>query len=154
LDILTGLWKGQPFNYSGKHYKIKETSFMVPPPPVQKPRIPIWVVGAWKREKSMQRALRYDGVLPNFMGEDGKAGVPTPDAIREMRDYIKAKRGDNTPFDIVTEGATPGDNPQKAGAIVREWAEAGATWWIEALWNVPGGLDSIRQRVRQGPPRI
>jgi alkanesulfonate monooxygenase SsuD/methylene tetrahydromethanopterin reductase-like flavin-dependent oxidoreductase (luciferase family) len=154
LDILIGLWKGQPFNYNGKHYQIKETTFMPPPPPVQTPRIPIWVVGAWKREKSMRRALRYDGLLPNFIGEDGKAGAPTPDAIRAMRDYIKENRSESTPFDIVSEGKTPGDDPQKAAAIVREWAEAGSTWWIEAMWDAPGGLDSVRQRVKQGPPRI
>ena len=53
LDILTGLWKGQPFNYDGKHYKIKETTFFPPPSPVQQPRIPIWVVGAWPRMKSI-----------------------------------------------------------------------------------------------------
>ena len=47
LDILTGLWRGQPFQYAGKHYTIKETSFLPPPAPVQQPRIPIWVVGAW-----------------------------------------------------------------------------------------------------------
>ena len=28
LDILTGLWRGQPFNYDGKHYKIKETKIL------------------------------------------------------------------------------------------------------------------------------
>jgi alkanesulfonate monooxygenase SsuD/methylene tetrahydromethanopterin reductase-like flavin-dependent oxidoreductase (luciferase family) len=154
LDILTGLWKGQPFNYNGKHYKIKETNFMPPPPPVQKPRIPIWVVGAWKREKSMRRVLRYDGLLPNFIGEDGKAGAPTPDAIRDMKAYIAANRVENTPFDIVSEGKTPGDDPQKAASIVREWAEAGSTWWIEAMWDAMGDLESIRQRIRQGPPRI
>src|SRR5262249_5512171 len=54
LDILTGLWRGQPFNYDGKHYHVRETSFAPPPPPVQQPRIPIWVVGAWPRMKSMQ----------------------------------------------------------------------------------------------------
>ncbi|HEX8681220.1 MAG TPA: LLM class flavin-dependent oxidoreductase, partial [Ardenticatenaceae bacterium] len=69
LDILTGLWRGQPFNYDGKHYKVKETDFVVPPAPVQQPRIPIWVVGAWPRPKSMQRVLRYDGLLPNVMGD-------------------------------------------------------------------------------------
>src|SRR5512133_3420780 len=72
LDILTGLWRGQPFNYSGKHYTVKETSFAPPPTPVQRPRIPIWVVGAWPRMKSMQRALRYDGLLPSIMGDDSK----------------------------------------------------------------------------------
>ncbi len=45
LDIVTGLWRGQPFNYAGKHYKIKECAFQPPPPPVQQPGIPIWVVG-------------------------------------------------------------------------------------------------------------
>src|SRR5512136_2286448 len=32
LDILTGLWHGQPFSYKGKHYTIKETKFFLPPP--------------------------------------------------------------------------------------------------------------------------
>ena len=35
LDILTGLWRGQPFAYSGKHYQVQECTFMPPPPPVQ-----------------------------------------------------------------------------------------------------------------------
>lgn len=44
LDILTGLWHGQPFNYEGKHYTIKKSRFPHPAPPsVQRPRIPIWV---------------------------------------------------------------------------------------------------------------
>ena len=49
LEILTGLWKGQPFSYTGKHYTVKECKFYPPPPPVQQPRIPIWAVGAYPR---------------------------------------------------------------------------------------------------------
>src|SRR3972149_648787 len=30
LDILTGLWRGQPFTYAGKHYQVKETTFFPP----------------------------------------------------------------------------------------------------------------------------
>ena len=30
LDVLTGLWKGQPYAYEGKHYHVKPTDFMVP----------------------------------------------------------------------------------------------------------------------------
>src|SRR5690242_15276407 len=41
LEILTGLWRGQPFSFEGKHYHVKECDFMPPPPPVQQPRIPI-----------------------------------------------------------------------------------------------------------------
>src|SRR6185437_8645693 len=57
LAILTGLWSGQPFSFSGKHYHLDEMTFT--PPPIQRPRIPIWVVGAWPSERSMRRAIRY-----------------------------------------------------------------------------------------------
>jgi alkanesulfonate monooxygenase SsuD/methylene tetrahydromethanopterin reductase-like flavin-dependent oxidoreductase (luciferase family) len=153
LEILTGLWRGQPFHYQGKHYRIKETSFLPPPPPVQQPRIPIWVVGAWPRVKSMQRVLRYDGVLPNVFGEDGKIRQTAPEDIRDIRAYIDAQRTEKTPFDIVVEGETPGDNQAQATEKVRPFTEAGATWWIEAMWSAPN-LDHVRTRVQQGPPRL
>jgi len=153
LDILTGLWRGQPFSYTGKHYRIKETSFQPPPPPVQQPRIPIWVVGAWPRMKSMRRVLRYDGLLPSKMNAKGKFEEFTPDDLREMKAFIDANRTQTTPFDIVVEGTTPGDDPRKAASIVRPWAEADATWWIEALWNAPG-QEPVLARLQQGPPRF
>src|SRR6478735_6912646 len=90
LDILTGLWRGQPFSYDGKHYKIKETTFYPPPPPVQQPRIPIWAVGAWPRMKSMRRVLRCDGFLPAVMDEQGKWRDTTPDDIRAIKQYVEA----------------------------------------------------------------
>jgi alkanesulfonate monooxygenase SsuD/methylene tetrahydromethanopterin reductase-like flavin-dependent oxidoreductase (luciferase family) len=157
LDILTGLWRGQPFHYEGKHYHIKETNFFPPPPPVQQPRIPIWVVGAWPRAKSMARALRYDGLLPNVIGDDGKIREMKPDDVRAMRDYVSANRTESTPFDIVAEGRTPGDDRAAAISIVRPWADAGATWWIEALWPTPvqpTDPDGIQHRLRRGPPRV
>ena len=156
LDILTGLWRGQPFTYDGTHYKIRETSFFPPPPPVQQPRIPIWTVGAWPRMKSMQRVLRYDGLLPNVFGDDGKWREITPDDIRAMKAFVEANRSATTPFDIVMEGETPGDDHAQAAAIIRSWADAGATWWIEAMWNEPrdaAGLRAVRERILQGPPR-
>jgi len=98
LDILTGLWKGQPFSYQGKHYQIKELTFpSPPPPPVQQPRIPIWVVGAWPKPKSMNRAARWDGLLPTRITEDGKHIPPTPDDIRAMKAYITEHRTKTTP---------------------------------------------------------
>ena len=157
LDILTGLWRGQPFNYDGKHYHIKETKFYPLPPPVQQPRIPIWVVGAWPKQKSLQRVLRYDGLLPTVMNDQGQHIPPTPDLIREMTGYIAAHRTATTPFDIVVEGKTPGADPDRAAKIVRQWADAGATWWIEALWGDPAqsiDLDAVIHRIRQGPPHI
>jgi len=156
LDIVTGLWRGQPFNYDGQHYHIKETKFYPLPSPVQQPRIPIWVVGAWPKKKSMQRALRYDGLLPNVFGDDGKIREMTPDDVRAMRDYAVANQSAKTPFDIVVEGKTPGDDPDRAAEIVRGWSEVGATWWIEAMWGTdpaqPVDLNAILRRIQQGPP--
>ncbi|HET9223928.1 MAG TPA: LLM class flavin-dependent oxidoreductase [Roseiflexaceae bacterium] len=157
LDILNGLWRGQPFSYDGKHYQIKPTEFMLPPPPVQQPRIPIWTVGAWPRPKSMRRVLRCDGILPVVMSDDRQWGDVTPDAIREIRAFVEANRTEPGPFDIVMEGETPGDNADQAAAIVGGWADAGATWWLETRWELPRdaeGLKLARERVLQGPPRL
>jgi hypothetical protein len=157
LDIVTGLWRGQPFNYDSHHYHIKETKFYPLPSPVQQPRIPIWVVGAWLKKKSMQRVLRYDGLLPNVLDEQGQHIPPTHEHIREMKAYVEAQRTLTTPFDIVVEGRTPGDEIDRAAEIVRGWADAGATWWIEALWGAPDqpvDLDAVLRRIQAGPPQI
>jgi alkanesulfonate monooxygenase SsuD/methylene tetrahydromethanopterin reductase-like flavin-dependent oxidoreductase (luciferase family) len=157
LDILTGLWRGQPFSYDGKHYQIKPTEFMLPPPPVQQPRIPIWTVGAWPRPKSMRRVLRCDGILPCVIEDDGKWRDTTPDDIQAIKAFVEANRTEPGPFDIVIEGETPGDAPDQAAAIVGKWAGAGATWWLETRWELPRdaeGLKVARERVLQGPPRL
>ncbi len=146
LDILTGLWKGQPFSYDGKHYHVRPTAFFPPPPPLQQPRIPIWVVGMWPREKSMRRVARYDGLLPSVQGRE-----MTPDDLRRMIDFIEAHRSETTPFEVVMEGITPGDDPRRASEIIRPWQEAGATWWIESRWEDPDHV--VLTRLRQGPPR-
>jgi alkanesulfonate monooxygenase SsuD/methylene tetrahydromethanopterin reductase-like flavin-dependent oxidoreductase (luciferase family) len=158
LAILTGLWRGQPFRFEGKHYHVEPSDFQPPPPTVQQPRIPIWVVGAWPSLRSMGRALRYDGLLPNLLGPDGHAIMrrPDPAELREMRQYAGAHRSEPSPFDIVMEGTTPGNDPEAAAATIRPFAEAGATWWIEAMWTAPEGTDPLAaalQRLRQGPPR-
>jgi len=155
LDILTGLWRGQPFSYEGKHYQVQETDFMPPAPPVQKPRIPIWVVGAFPKPKSMQRALRYDGLIPNVFGEDGKV-VPRRVSLEEMRQikaYIDAHRQEVAPYDIVIEGETPGDDREVAWNIIKPYEQAGATWWLEARWSEEN-LEAVLERVRQGPPGL
>jgi alkanesulfonate monooxygenase SsuD/methylene tetrahydromethanopterin reductase-like flavin-dependent oxidoreductase (luciferase family) len=152
LAIITGLWSGQSFSFSGQHYRLDEMTFL--PPPVQMPRIPIWVVGAWPREHSMRRALRYDGLLPNYLPTDGSSTELTPDVIHAMRVYVDERRTLTSPFDIVCEGETPGEDLAKAAGIVRPFAEAGATWWVEAMWSAMHDLPRVRARIRQGPPRI
>jgi hypothetical protein len=151
LDIITGLWSGQQFSYEGEHYHVRGMTLL--PPPVQSPRIPIWVVGAWPRAKSMQRVLRYNGLLPNKLDQDGRLAEIAPADIQAMKTYIDEHRASDTPFDIVWEGRTPGEDREKGAAIVRKWQEAGATWWLEAMWESDATMDDVRERIEQGPPR-
>jgi len=152
LEILTGLWSGEPFSYRGEHYRLEEMTFR--PPPVQRPRIPIWVVGAWPSERSVGRALRYDGVLVAAVGGGYESPGVTPETIREIKEYVEKSRGTDGAFDIVWEGQTPGDDQDRAASIVRPFAEAGATWWIESPWTPPNEPDDLRVRIRQGPPTL
>ena len=105
----------------------------------------------------MRRVLRCDGILPDIIGDDGQRGDLAPDDLRAIGDFVASNRTETTPFDIVMEGETPGDDPTQAAAIVRKWADAGATWWIESRWQVPRdaeGLKVVRERILQGPPRL
>ncbi len=157
LEILTGLWRGQPFAYKGKHYQVQPVDFYPPPAPLQKPRIPIWVVGAWPRQKSMRRALRYDGILPNKLLPDGTHSPIRPDDIRQISAWIETHRESDTPFDIIVEGVTSSKSNNHAKKEVLPWIDAGATWWIEALWSQSGveqDLQTIRNRIKDGPPVI
>lgn len=147
LEILTGLWSGEPFSYEGEHYRLEEMTFL--PTPVQRPRVPIWVVGAWPSRKSMNRALRYDGLLAYTT----RGGV-TPDDVRAMNDYVEENREGGGAFDIVVDGETPGDDPGRAAEMVRPFAEAGATWWIESPWTPPNEPADLRRRIGQGPRRV
>jgi alkanesulfonate monooxygenase SsuD/methylene tetrahydromethanopterin reductase-like flavin-dependent oxidoreductase (luciferase family) len=153
IDILDLLYQRQPFDYDGKHYHLKLTQLDVqfyPPPPVQQPRIPLWVVGVWPRMKSMRRILKCDGLLPQKMSPEGQFEEVTPADIRAMKAYVDANRTLTTPFDIVVEGKTGGLPPAQAQAKLAEWAEAGATWWIEGMWEHSEA--EVLQRIRQGPP--
>jgi hypothetical protein len=163
LELLTLMWRGRPFRFEGKHYQIdvSPSTFHtpMPPPSIQQPRIPIWVVGAWPSRKSMARALRYDGLLPNVLGEDGKVrmGTATPEELRQMVEYAHEQRRETfagqtpPPYDIVVEGQTPGSEPERVVEIVRPYAEAGATWWLEAMWET-SNPENVLARLRQGPP--
>ena len=146
LAIMDGLWSGKPFSFSGEHYRVEEMSML--PRPAQSPRIPVWVVGVWPKMKSMRRALDWDGIIPQKYKSMERM---TPAEIQEMKQLIDERRTRTTPFDIVVGGVTPGRSRKRAVKIVRPFAEAGATWWLE---SVMASMDALRARIKQGPPRL
>jgi alkanesulfonate monooxygenase SsuD/methylene tetrahydromethanopterin reductase-like flavin-dependent oxidoreductase (luciferase family) len=153
LLILEGFWKGGAFSHRREHYQVDWQGGRWDIAPIQRPRPPIWVVGVWPSERSMRRAYAWDGVIPTRKEGDSYPSVSPDDvvAIREaaQRRHLAGGQG----FDIVIEGVTP---PDDAVAIerARAFAEAGATWWIESMWDHPGGLEAIRERIAAGPPRL
>lgn len=159
LDIMEGLWSGDMSYYKGKHYNIKnlfESEFFKRHPPpklVQIPRIPIWIVGAWPYEKSMKRAIKYEGIIPTIKNKQGQFEDITPEYIVEIKDYIQENRSKKAPFDIIVEGKSPGDNPKVSMSVIKPFAEAGATWWIESDWTTRN-LELLFKRVKQGPPSL
>ena len=151
LEILTRAWTGEPFSFSGKHYQVSEMQQQ--PGSFQQPRIPIWVVGVWPRPKSMARAFRYDGVIPQYAEDEGIISHTNPDRVRAIAAAAREQRpADAGPFDIIAEGISPADDPAAARALIAPYAEAGATWWIESRWQGET-VDSLRARILAGPAR-
>jgi alkanesulfonate monooxygenase SsuD/methylene tetrahydromethanopterin reductase-like flavin-dependent oxidoreductase (luciferase family) len=160
LELIQALWSGEPVTYEGAHYRARPAQIMLPPRPLQRPRVPIWVVGAWPRPKSMRRAARVDGWVPAHMPRDGGHRELTPELLGEGIGWLRERRASEglsmEGYDVVAEGTTPADRAA-AAEIVRPWAEAGATWWIDADWSdmEPGRVRAAAlERLRAGPPPL
>jgi hypothetical protein len=150
LDVMCGLWKGQPFEYAGTHYMVQSTEFPTIGHTVQQPRVPIWCVGALGRPKSMRRALSWDGIIPQVIDPSTEMGVrqPTLDEVATLRAEIAAHPSTANDFDIVVEGQGTEHSP-------RAYKDAGATWWIESMWGAMSEhspANAAYDRLMQGPP--
>jgi hypothetical protein len=158
IDVMTAMWSGE-LAYSGQHYQVDLRSrrdlFEVASP-WKRERVPMWVVGAWPRPRSMRRVVRCDGLLPVVMGDDGGFRATAPGDVRDMIAWLDDHGGRRPGFDVVMEGETPADDPAKAAELVAPWRDAGCTWWLEARWAMPHHGDDrmreVRQRLEGGPP--
>lgn len=151
LAILDLAWRGEPFSYAGTHHRVEDLVFR--PRPVQRPRVPVWVVGAWPSTRSMNRALRWDGVLPQPMGGPGEP--VTPQMVADIRALAAERREDGgAGFDVVVEGVLR-EGDAVAAARLRELADAGATWWIESRWEGEEARpENLLAYIRSGPPSL
>jgi alkanesulfonate monooxygenase SsuD/methylene tetrahydromethanopterin reductase-like flavin-dependent oxidoreductase (luciferase family) len=146
IDLIRMLWDGGT-SYHGRHYDYETDRLDLTRAanPVQ-PRIPIWVVGVWPAMKSMRRALRCDGVIPQY----GPLGhEPTPAEARAVRTWL-GEQGVADDFDIIADGESSGVDPAGAAESVAAWADAGCSWWLETRWEE---RDQMASRLAAGPPR-
>ena len=150
LEVLTRLWSGETVSFQGRHYRVDQVAFR--PTPVQRPRIPIWVAGAWPRPGPLRRAARFDGSCPLKVDATGELATLEPDELRQLLAVVRRHRADPAaPFDVLLGGTTPPD-PAAARAMLEPLAEAGMTWWQETVDPRQTDLATFRRRVRQGPP--
>ena len=155
LEILTGLWRGEPYHHEGPTYSIKEALFL--PRPLQSPRIPIWVAGVWPAKAPLRRAAHFDGVVP--IGRDlPLADMLSPQEMREIADYVANQPGYTSSFEIVHMGISGGTDAEYDREVIRAYQQAGVTWWVEKILPERWGswsnwpLEAMRARIRQGPP--
>jgi hypothetical protein len=104
----------------------------------------------------LERAARWQGVLPTVAVPDAQPGSPhlTLDSVAEALAVVRELRqGAGLPwegYDVVAEGVS---DPATADEQLREWVDAGATWWVESDWSM--GEDAVarhRARIDAGPP--
>lgn len=150
LEILAGLWTGQAFQHSGRHYQLEEMTFL--PAPVQRPRIPIWIAGMWPNRRPFRRAARFEGVFPIKSGDD--MPMLEPSELVEIVRYVDEYRESEGPYEAVTYADLRGE-AGRAAELIEQWSEAGATW----IHIGPGDfgmepVETFRARIRTGPPGL
>jgi alkanesulfonate monooxygenase SsuD/methylene tetrahydromethanopterin reductase-like flavin-dependent oxidoreductase (luciferase family) len=162
LAVLTGLWSGAPFSFAGDHHTVENAHFL--PPPVQRPRIPVWIAAYWPHRRPLRRAARWDGLFPLFRGFPA---AEEPRLLAEAVAFVKAERaalgGADAPFDVVYCAPARGEAERARGAeALAPIREAGATWWLERLvpedfggdWDRGWPAAAIREHVLAGPPDL
>lgn len=143
LDVLAGMWSGEPFSYAGTHFQVKETVFG--PRPARSQGIPIWVAGMWPNRPPFRRAARYDGVAPIR----ADMAPMRPEELAEVVAYVERHRVEHGaadgPFDVAI-GAAP--DPDVIAAL----GKAGATW---AMIGPDLGADAtdVKALIEAGVPR-
>lgn len=160
LDVITGLWRDEPFSYDGDHFTVDDA--VVLPKPVQEPRIPIVLDGWWPNKKPFARAAEYDGIMPNWpslfrRGDHATREVSgTPGAeVREMMELYHTVADDTgeivLPIDPVGASTQYVETCREVGATWLLTTHAGAIYSAEEAETDTSGF-CLEGRIRQGPP--
>jgi alkanesulfonate monooxygenase SsuD/methylene tetrahydromethanopterin reductase-like flavin-dependent oxidoreductase (luciferase family) len=148
LEIIRGLWSGEPFSHHGKHFHLEEMTFL--PKPYQAKGIPLWIGGGYPFKAPFRRAARFDGVVPVH---SKWPELLKPEYLRSILRIVESERGGLKDYDVVVAGATSGTDHAADLEVVESWNGAGATWFLEDLHDLRAEMDVLRERIRAGPPK-
>ena len=142
LAVYDGLMRGQPFSFRGQRYDVRETDSFPPRRPCSGPACRC---GWWARSTVPCRCgvrWRGTGCCPTWSTAARRVAPAELSAVVAQARELRTSLGlpwDG--FDVVAEGRA---------TDVREWADAGATWWTESDWETT--VDAVRARITAGPP--
>jgi len=140
LGIVTELWGGERVRHHGRFYTVDDVALA--PLPVQRPRPPIWVGGSAR--PALRRAASWDGYTAGTIADEQGRIVISPEQLRQRLEVIGST---HSGFDV----AVVGQSETGGCELAAEYAQAGATWWLESIHDLRGPLDAMLDRVRQGP---
>lgn len=162
LEIIDGLWSGEPFSFDGNHYTVDDA--VLRPTPVQKPRIPIVIGGWWPHKGPIHRGARWDGIMPqwptmlqhfpNVVVE--QLGDFYKDLIDEQRSHEEEVRAMLEYYQDL-EGATGEiiirvDLPSTPDGFVDLCRELGVTWLLSTPVDGSATREVNLDRIHEGPP--
>lgn len=143
LELVTALWSGEPVTRQGRFYRAEAAQLV--PAPLQQPRIPIWIGG--DSPAALRRAARWDGWIIGTIDEQRQI-TKSPERLAEQVATLRQNRANGRPLEVAVDGASPaGDD-----TLPRAYAQAGATWWLEAIFGSRGSPEEMLARVSAGPP--
>lgn len=143
LEVVDRLWSGEEVDHHGDHYMVD--GIALAPLPVQRPRIPVWIGG--ESPPALRRAARWDGWIAGAFGPDGGM-TKTPQEVAATTRTLHRLRANDAPLEVAITGQSAADDTTP----VREYEEAGVTWWLESLHEMRGSPEEALARVEAGPP--
>jgi alkanesulfonate monooxygenase SsuD/methylene tetrahydromethanopterin reductase-like flavin-dependent oxidoreductase (luciferase family) len=156
LEVLVRLWSGEPVSYQGRYVQVEDVRLV--PPPVQRPRIPIWIGGQYPKRAPIRRAARWDGsclFIPTASYPTGQGQIQrdwTPQDLDDFRASVATLRpAEAPPLEIIVGGRERQSDWDAERALIAALAAAGATWWQE--WIAPTDLETTRAAIARGPLR-
>lgn len=153
LEVIAGLWRGEPFSYNGEHITLEDVVML--PTPAQEPRIPIVTGGFWPNKAPFRRGARWDGIAPlspvirgvEDEATQGDEVTASPeDELRGMVEYY---------LDIADEPGEiilPIDFPDAPANVLDLYESMGVTWGLTTTWDQSHNYNLTMDRIQEGPP--
>jgi probable F420-dependent oxidoreductase len=142
LQVVSRLLSGKTVTHHGPHYSVDGVA--LDPPPVQRPRVPIWIGG--NSPAARRRAAGWDGWLPVGSDESGALTVRAAELAEQVNE-IQALRTDTRPLEV----AFICQSHREDRDLRRAYEAAGVTLWLEPLHEYRGSFGEILELAEAGP---